>query len=108
LSATWQQMNPDHDHHRFSDGEAMFFLARNLPADVYRAYRRSGTPTQKADLFRLAWLYVVGGVYADMDDRCRAPVTRILPPGAPLVLFQEELCTIGNNFIAAAPGSPVI
>ena len=72
------------------------------------AYRHAREPAQRADLFRLAWLFAEGGWYADADDRCIAPLERIAPPGAALVVYQEEYGTIGNNVVGATPGEPVI
>ena len=108
LAETWRAMNPDHAYRRFDDGAARVFLARHLPAAISRAYLRAAEPAQKADLFRLAYLFVAGGIYADMDDRCRAPIGGLIPPGAALVAWQEDLGTLGNNFIAVVPRSPVI
>jgi mannosyltransferase OCH1-like enzyme len=59
-------------------------------------------------LFRLAYLYVKGGVYADADDMCRHPIAPWLEEGSSLILLQEDLGSIGNNFMAAAPGNPFI
>ena len=39
----------------------------------------------KADLFRLAYLAARGGIYADADDRCLAPLDGWIHPGATLV-----------------------
>ena len=69
---------------------------------------RAREPAQKADIFRLGYLYSLGGVYADCDDRCLVPLKSWLPVGAELVGYQEDLGTIGNNFIAAKPSSAVI
>ncbi|MCF7995529.1 MAG: hypothetical protein K9L88_11885 [Chromatiaceae bacterium] len=35
----------------------------------------------RADLFRLAYLAVRGGLYADADDRCRHSLREWLAPG---------------------------
>lgn len=56
---------------------------------------------------RLILLYREGGVYADADDRCLAPIDPLIE-GAELVLVREPYGSAGNNLIAAAPGHPVI
>lgn len=63
---------------------------------------------KKADLFRLAYLFAEGGYYADVDDRCGAPIATVVPPHARAAFFQDEYGTVGNNFVGAVPGHPII
>jgi tetratricopeptide (TPR) repeat protein len=108
LMQTWPEQNPGHRYVRFDAAAAQAFLAQHCMPDVLLAYRRSREPAKQADLFRLAWLFCEGGVYADADDRCLRPLEAWLPAGADLVLYQEEYGTLGNNFIAATPFHPVL
>ncbi len=108
ISASWRMHNPGFTHVLFDDPRATIFLASHFTPDVVLAYRRAVQPAQKADLFRLAYLVAMGGFYADMDDRCMRPIDEFVPAGASLALVQENYGTIGNNFIGAAPHSPVL
>jgi tetratricopeptide (TPR) repeat protein len=108
IMATWPQHNPDYQLVRFDLGSAASFLRQHFPAEVHAAFSRQLEPAQRADLFRLAWLYQVGGVYVDADDRCLAPLANLLPARANAVFYQEDLGTLGNNFIAVAPGNEII
>ena len=108
LMASWRVQNPDHDHQVFDDARARAWLEAHYPPPVLQAYLRSREAAQKSDIFRLAWLARHGGIYADADDRCLRPLATILPAGAGLVLSQEVLGTVGNNFIAVAPEHPVM
>ncbi|WP_207539800.1 GtrA family protein [Sabulicella rubraurantiaca] len=108
LMASWAKQNPDHEVLLFDDEAARGFLARHLSAEVLDAYERAPSPTQKSDVFRLAWLYASGGWYADCDDRCHAPLATIAPPGATLVAHQEELGSLCNNLVGAVPQHEVI
>ncbi len=92
----------------FNDKTAQAFLAQTYAPVVLQAYRHSREAAQRSDIFRLAWLAAVGGVYADADDRCLGPLDAIIPEGAELVLYQEDISSIGNNFIAMRPRHPVI
>ena len=105
---SWRDWRPDYSYTCFDDLSASAFLCRHLPAAVFQAYKRSRDPAQKADLFRLACLYVTGGFYADADDRRLAEIGTIIPADAELVVYQEEYGTIGNNFIGAVPGHRVV
>jgi hypothetical protein len=108
IMQSWPELNPGYDYILFDDLRARAFLAAHHPRAVLVAYHRATSPAMKADLFRLAYLAVHGGVYVDADDRCTAPLSGLLPPGAALVLYREYLGTLGNNFLAAAPDHPVI
>ncbi|MBL0408326.1 tetratricopeptide repeat protein, partial [Microvirga aerilata] len=115
LMATWRSTNQDYRHHVFDDAAARAFLAEHYAPHVLRAYRRADNPAEKADLFRLAYLFAKGGVYVDADDRCLAPIGTVLPSHVALAVYQEDYAlgglavgTLGNNFLAAAPNNAVI
>jgi tetratricopeptide (TPR) repeat protein len=108
LMASWQQLNPGHAWTCFNDESAQAFLEEEFGREVLRAYQLASVPAQKADIFRLARLIARGGIYADADDRCLAPIDSILRPDATLAVHQENYGSIGNNFIAATPEHPVL
>ena len=108
IMGSWGRLYPRFGLRRFDDGQAQAFLARLHTADVQAAYRRSRQPAQKADIFRLAYLHSQGGFYADADDRLVGDLEDLRFPGVGLVLCLEDIGTIGNNFIGAEPGHPMI
>ncbi len=108
MMQSWRDHHPDHLIELFDDAAARAFIARHLGAVAGNIYGRISGPAQKADVFRLAYLAIHGGAYADSDDRCHAPLHTVLPPRAELVLYQEDFGSAGNNFIACAPRHPVI
>jgi tetratricopeptide (TPR) repeat protein len=108
LMQSWRDQNPAYQYQLFDDAAAQAFLTKWFPPMVLLAYRRVREPAQKADIFRLAWLVAEGGVYADADDRCLAPLDQLWPGQAGLVLYLEDHLTLGNNFIAAAKGHKII
>jgi tetratricopeptide (TPR) repeat protein len=108
LMTSWADRNPDYACHVFHDETARAYLKRRHPAAVLAAYRRAQEAAQKSDIFRLAWLAAEGGVYADADDRASRPLGSCIPGHAELVLYQEDVASIGNNFIAAQAGHPVV
>jgi tetratricopeptide (TPR) repeat protein len=108
LMASWQALNLGHRWSGFDDDAAKTFIESEFGADILAAYRRSAIPAQKADLFRLAFLAARGGIYADADDRCLAPLDGWIDPAATLVVHQENYGSIGNNFVAVTPEHPVI
>jgi Flp pilus assembly protein TadD len=108
LMRSWQDHNPGHRHVRFDDGAARAFLKAHCAPEVLRAYQRAREPAMKADLFRVAYLFVEGGCYADADDRCLRPIGELVPPWAGFAAFQEDFGTLGNNFLIATPLHPVL
>lgn len=106
--ASWRHWNPNWQVTLFDEATARAYLAERFQSEVAKAFIRAREPAQKADLFRLAILAAEGGVYADADDRCLSPISELLRDGASLVLYQEDIGTIGNNFIAAIPRHPII
>lgn len=103
----WPRRHPGWAYRRFDDASARAYLVAHFPAEVLAAYRRARSAAQKSDLFRLAWLLRNGGLYVDADDRCLASVDSVLGT-AGLLLWHEHLGSIGNNFVAATPGHPVV
>ncbi len=108
LCDTWRINNLDCDYRRFSTETANQFLKERCDRSVLAAFQRAREPAQKADIFRLAYLFEEGGFWADADDRCVAPIEMLVPGGRELVVYQEDVGSIGNNFLAAAPRQPVI
>jgi tetratricopeptide (TPR) repeat protein len=108
LTATARDAAAARGYRLFDDAAARAYLQERHPPEVLLAYRRANEPAQRADVFRLAFLAAEGGIYMDADDRCVAPLTTILPDGAELVLYQEDLGSVANNFLAAVPHHPVI
>lgn len=104
MSESWKINNPGYEYRRFSDGTAREFLITHFNEKASAAFDRAYEPAKKADLFRLAYLYIEGGYYVDIDDLCVAPIDLISNSKSKLLLYQEDMGSIGNNFIGAAPG----
>lgn len=108
LSRSWSAQNPGYRHVVFNDRTAQDYLTAHFPPPLVMAYRRCEGATTKSDLFRLAFLFRHGGIWADMDDRCLAPLSGLVPAGASACFWQEASAHLCNNFIAAVPGHPVL
>ncbi len=108
LMQSWRLANPSYQHRVFDDSAAQDFIAEHSSALVQEAYACLNSPVLQSDLFRLSYLYQFGGIYADADDRCRHSLAPLVEDRVSLVLYQEEIGSIGNNFIAAAPRHPLI
>jgi len=108
LMATWARHHPGAAITRFDDATARAYLQARFAPVVTQAFDSAREPAMRADLFRLAWLYAEGGIYADADDRCHGSLAPLLRPGLALAFYLEPWATIGNNFMAAAPRQPLL
>jgi tetratricopeptide (TPR) repeat protein len=97
---SWSDLNPDFDYHLFDDQSAQDFIQKYHSSDVLRAFRTANHPAMRSDLFRMAYLYECGGVYADADDLCIKPISEFISEGSDLIFVQEPTGSIGNNFLA--------
>ncbi|MFZ9712336.1 MAG: glycosyltransferase family 32 protein, partial [Burkholderiaceae bacterium] len=108
LMSSWQANNADWVCQQLNDATAWDFLDQHCDKQVLLAFETAAHPTLRADLIRLAVLAVQGGVWADADDRAAQGIGHLFPSGVGLLLLQENMGTIGNNFIASAPNHPFI
>ncbi|MDR6951861.1 putative Zn-dependent protease [Ancylobacter sp. 3268] len=107
LMGSWRARNPGWSYTLHSLDSAREWLRQISDSQLLRAFRQMPTIAGKVDLLRLAVLFAEGGVYADADDRCLAPLDSVIA-GRGLVLRQEHYGSIGNNFIAVRPHHPII
>jgi tetratricopeptide (TPR) repeat protein len=108
LMSSWDDLEPAFKFERFDDSTAMAYLQQRCEPSVSSAFGRTGEPAQRADLFRLARLFVEGGYFIDADDRARGGFSSRVPPSAEFFAHQEDLGSIGNNVLGAVPRHPVI
>lgn len=104
ICQSWRDRNPDYEYHRFCLDTAFAFLRDNYDARVARAFSNCEHPATQADFFRLAYLSKMGGFYADADDLCRQSLDSLVDLRPELIVLQEDIACIGNNFIGCVPG----
>ena len=106
---SWTRNHPGWDHTVFNAEDALRFLGEHLGDDTVRAFRLCYHPAMMADMFRVAFLSVAGGFYADADEKCLQPLTDILPDPASVEIVSPHSGWVPghveNNFIGCRPGS---
>ncbi|MCB1398367.1 MAG: hypothetical protein KDJ98_20830, partial [Rhodobacteraceae bacterium] len=102
----WAAQHPDLSQQLFDAAGATAWLSRHTP-DLTALFQRQTLPAARADLFRLAWILHQGGVFTDLDEYPRAPVTPWLEGARAVLVIEEGHGTIANNFLAAEPGLPL-
>jgi len=100
---SWRDLNPSFQYQIFDDQSAQDFIKAYHSSEVLKAFRTANHPAMRSDLFRLAYLYECGGVYADADDLCINSIAEFIGEGLDLILIQEPTGIIGNNFLAVKP-----
>lgn len=93
---------------RFNRLGALRFLNEELGRDWAAALRLAGHPAEESDFFRLCWLVVRGGIYADCDDLLVGSPEGLIRGERGLVVFRESRGTIANNLLLAEPAHPVL
>ena len=103
--------NPNYEHVLFSDADAADFIATHYGvghADIYRACFHVSA---KADLFRLAYLYRLGGFYVDADEVCDRSLDPVFQTGSvtEIYSFSRGLPSCVNNwFIGTVGGTRIV
>jgi hypothetical protein len=106
---TWKHMNPDWNHGYMSGPDREEFFKLNFPENVYNTYVNLPLGVMKAGLWRFAILYINGGVYADMDTHCKAPISTWLSDENDALLdIERDTPWLATQVIAAKAGSPIM
>jgi alpha 1,6-mannosyltransferase len=74
--SSFERLNPYHTYMFFTDAQAEEFVRQHMPPDIIHAYEIMPLPVLKADYFRYIAIYVLGGVYSDIDTECLRPIDK--------------------------------
>jgi hypothetical protein len=107
---TWVNLNPEYEY-RFSNSVARrVFLKDNFEPKILMAYDTLQSGAFKADLWRYCQLYVNGGVYSDVHQVCRRPLSEFLLPEDRFVSARAGNLpfAMACGFICATPQHPFL
>lgn len=82
------------EYHFYDDGDCLRIMQKQFP-ELLPIYERCSLPVQKADIFRLAIIYLRGGFYFDMDMDFHKPLDDLLEHEAIFALekvLNKEEC----------------
>ena len=109
-SMSWQNINPGWEYIYYDKDQRENYVKIHGP-ELYFFYKRVGKMFQ-ADIWRYLIIYKEGGVYADMDSFCTAPLDYILsnlPDNISMVVTEEEDNKHTNNAnFASVKGSKIM
>ena len=84
--------NPEWEYHFFDQEKCSNFLRENFDDSYVDKMNSFKKYAHKADLFRICWLYINGGVYMDADLEIFIPFDKLLND------FKGKFSTMINNF----------
>lgn len=108
FSESWQRHHPEWRYILWSDEENRELAKRHFPWFL-ETYDSFDVPVMRADTARYMYMYVYGGVYADLDMECLRPLGPVVGSGggaAMVALMGHDLSfehNIPNAFMASPP-----
>lgn len=106
---SWLSLNPDLQWYYMCDAKCDQVIKDNFNKEFYSMYSSLPFGVMKADVWRVAVVYMYGGIYSDLDTKCLKPVSSWLNPDYDLIVGVETPNgTINNYTFAAAPRHPAL
>jgi hypothetical protein len=109
---SWVRHHPGLTLARFDSASARAFILAQHGEKSARGYDTLHNPALQANMLRLCYLAVQGGLWVDADERCLRPMDEVLALLGRFGLiapFSDELPYYVHNYmLAAPPGSPVM
>lgn len=99
--------NPEFEYFFMDDDECLEFIESNFNQDFIQMYKSLPLGVMRSDVWRVAVIYINGGVYCDIDVRFKRSISELLADNE-LIIFNEELGGTSNFFFAAKPKHPLL
>lgn len=107
--ASFLQKNPNYQWYIMDDEQCRQFIQDHFSQEFYNMYISLPIGVMKADVWRIAVIYVYGGVYVDTDCDCIVPLDNWINPKDELIVFEEHYeGSYGNFVIIAEPKHPAL
>jgi hypothetical protein len=101
------QFNPEFEYSFMDDDECLVFIESNFDKDIVDMYKNLPLGIMRADVWRIAVIYINGGVYCDTDVICINNLSPLIE-NQELVIFNESTGGTSNFFFAAKPNHPAL
>lgn len=109
LIRSWVTKNVSVEIKFMDDAACYTFIKENFSPEFYDMYCKLPLGIMRADVWRIAVLYIHGGVYADIDTSCKHSIDELLSDNDILFLQEEGTSDhVANFFIASIPGHPLL
>lgn len=78
LVDSWKNNNKDCEHILFNRRQALSFMKENFSENLYHSAKEIQIPAMFSDIFRIAVIYKLGGVYADCGTLCSGSISNYI------------------------------
>lgn len=103
---SWIDKNPTYDYYFFDNNDRINFITEHFDKWVLDMYNQVIPGAIKADIFRLCFIYIKGGVYSDIDQTCINSLDSVIEPDDDIV---TGVCrnTPHQMLIISSPNNPI-
>lgn len=109
LIKSWIDLNPEYEWLFMDDDRCSKFIEDNFSTEFHTMYKSLPYGVMRADVWRVAVVYVYGGIYVDTDCRCITPISTWLNPTDELIVGVEvEGGDLLNFAFASTPKNPAL
>lgn len=109
LIKSFINLNPDYEWSFMDDSRCEQFIKDNFNQQFYDMYKSLPHGVMKADVWRVAVVYVYGGVYVDTDCECIKPINTWLKHDDSLIVGEEmDNGDLFNCMFASEPRHPAL
>jgi mannosyltransferase OCH1-like enzyme len=99
--------NREFDYTFMDNNMCYEFISNNFDKEFVDMYTALPLDIMRADVWRVAVIYINGGVYCDTDVLCKNDLSELIH-NEEFIIFNEELGGISNFFFAAYPKHPAL
>jgi alpha 1,6-mannosyltransferase len=70
------KLNPTYSYLFYNDLQAKEFVHKHMSSEIIHAYDKLPMTVLKSDYFRYIAIYILGGIYSDLDTQCLRPIDK--------------------------------
>jgi hypothetical protein len=101
-SNSWKEYNPDWEY-TYLDDTQLSSIIEQINKPIFDKYQSTNIAIKKYDVYRLAYIYEYGGLYADIDILCHKNIDSLIGNNGG-VLFEEHPCDYMSHMKTAWGG----
>lgn len=105
---SWLTKNEDYEWYYFDDVKCEAFIRDHFSKEFIDMYISLPYGVMKSDAWRIAILYIYGGIYADLDTFCLVPADNWIKDYSFVAAVETPHGTIGNFTFASTPEHPIL